>query len=281
MDIIPDVSNYQGAVDWSAVIRSGRVGGICKATEGLTYVDPTFVANWDRLGQLNAVRGAYHFARPDAAVPESQADKFLKVVSTTKPTDILVLDIEVGNGDLSNWALTFLNRVQAATGIKPWLYSYAPFIRAHLQKSDLAQFPLWLAAYQSTPPMTPQPWLSWQLWQHTDKASIPGIRGTCDESMGNIAPAIAPVGTKVKPMYDPPVGPFAAAWLDEQGRVISAITPKGEVYWGKWYGNVAGKPYWNNRTVALIGARPDAQSGYRITATDGAFYDLPDGLDKL
>lgn len=86
---------------------------------------------------------------------------------------------------------------------------------------------------------------------------------------------------KVTPMYSPPLGPFAAAWLDDHGRVISAVTPDGRVYWGKWWGNVAGKPYWGNRVAADIGARPDGQDGYRITATSGELYDLPDGYDQL
>lgn len=87
--------------------------------------------------------------------------------------------------------------------------------------------------------------------------------------------------TKVAPMFDPPLGPFAAAWFDENRRVISAITPEGAVYFGTWYGNVAGKPYWGPRRAALIGARPDGQPGYRITATSGEQYDLPDGYDRL
>jgi hypothetical protein len=85
----------------------------------------------------------------------------------------------------------------------------------------------------------------------------------------------------VKPMYDPPLGPIAAAWLDPDGKVISAISPDGKVFWGKWWGNVAGKDYWGSQVAAGIGARPDGQPGYRITATDGAVYDLPDGRDKV
>ena len=90
-----------------------------------------------------------------------------------------------------------------------------------------------------------------------------------------------PPAVKVAPMYQPPLGPFAAAWLDENGRVISAVTPSGEVFWGRWWGNVRGKSYWGNRVAALIGARPDGQPGYRITATSGEPYDLPDGYDQL
>lgn len=125
--------------------------------------------------------------------------------------------------------------------------------------------------------LPPTNWLTYSGWvghQH-----VPG-NSHWDPGMIDINYLLT-VGAGVKPMYEPAIGPFAAAWLDEQGKVISAITPKGEVYWGKWYGNVAGKPYWGTRIVATIGARPDGQPGYRITSTDGGFYDLPDGLDQL
>ena len=60
----PDVSHYQGVVDWN------QVGGCCsfassKATEGTTYTDPKFLVN--RQGMKAAglkVRGLYHFGRP-------------------------------------------------------------------------------------------------------------------------------------------------------------------------------------------------------------------------
>jgi lysozyme len=225
MMLIPDVSNYQGAVDWKAVVASGRAGGICKATEALSYVDPTFAANWLALNSLNAVRGAYHFARPGQTVPEVQADKFLSVATGPAPGDLLVLDLEVGTGDLSKWALTWLDRVLAKTGIRPWLYSYGPFIRAHLMDPRLATYPLWLAAYQAAPPACPPPWSSYQLWQRTNAASISGIRTPCDESVGTLtvpgpAPAPAPLpaatsqevtGVRIT------AGTIPVAALDDQG----------------------------------------------------------------
>jgi lysozyme len=282
--LIPDVSNFQGQVDWPAVLASGRVGGICKATEGLGYVDRTFSANWNTLGALGAIRGAYHFARPDND-PAGQAEKFLSVVKNWKADDLLVLDLEVGTGNLDRFALGWLTQVETRTGIKPWLYSYGPFIRAHLADRRLAGYPLWIAAYQPNPPPPAPPWTSWTLWQHTDKANIAGIHTLCDESTGTLpdrpTPAVQP---KVAPMYNPPLGPIAAVWQNPDGSVIAGISPDGDVYaWGcKWAGNVSGKPYWGNRKVASIGARPDGQPGYLVVPTSGEpGYNLPDGLDQL
>lgn len=88
----------------------------------------------------------------------------------------------------------------------------------------------------------------------------------------------------VSPMYDPPIGPIAAVWRDETGKVIAAVSPNGDVYaWGcRWMGNVNGKTYWGpNRRAAAIGPRPDGQEGYLITDTANEKYQLPDGIDKL
>lgn len=92
-----------------------------------------------------------------------------------------------------------------------------------------------------------------------------------------------PSAPEVLPMYDPPLGPIAGVWQDDQQRVMAAVTPGGDVYaWGcKWWGNVSGKPYWANRRAARIGARDDGQDGYMVTAVGGETYRLPDGLDDL
>jgi GH25 family lysozyme M1 (1,4-beta-N-acetylmuramidase) len=38
----PDVSRWQGSVDWNKVLAAGAGIGIAKATEGIDFVDPTF-----------------------------------------------------------------------------------------------------------------------------------------------------------------------------------------------------------------------------------------------
>ncbi len=40
---------------------SGRVFAFAKATDGVSYVDPTFAANWVAMKQAGLVRGAYHY----------------------------------------------------------------------------------------------------------------------------------------------------------------------------------------------------------------------------
>lgn len=261
--LIPDVSDYQGTINWPQVLASGRAGGICKATESTSYVAKTFAANWAALGRLGAVRGAYAFARPGRATPEAQADHFLATVGGWAPTDLLVLDLEDGTGNLDAFALAFLTRVEQRTGIVPWFYSYAPFIRAHIADRRLARFPLWLAAYTSKAPAAPPPWSAWQLWQHTDKAKIPGIGGACDESVGADAalppvpatspaqPATAPtVRTQTVPI---PVHDFEEAAVKQTMMVIGKLDDQGRG-WSDWNPGLGRDP--NVLGVTLLGPSP-------------------------
>lgn len=269
---LPDVSDYQGAVDWASVLASGCAGGICKATEGSGFTAKTFAGNWWALDRLGAVRGAYCFARPSSSAAGPQARKFLDVVGTPKPTDLLVLDIEDGTGNLSAWALQWLTIVQTATGITPWVYSYGPFIRAHLTDPALAAYPLWLAAYQSKPPACPPPWKSYALWQHTDKAQIPGIRGGCDESIGTLPTVgqLAPERTQVVPI---PVHDFEEASVKQTMIHITPLDGGGNGYadWDPGLGrdpNIIGlvllgpsppddhPPYWPDQANVQLSAQP-------------------------
>lgn len=124
-------------------------------------------------------------------------------------------------------------------------------------------------------------------WRQTDH-SDPGPNFPMAHYLNLVREAAAP--KEVKAMYDPPLGPIAAVWQEQgTGKVFAAISPAGDIYgWAPgpgnsraWYGNVDGKPYWGTRKAALIGARDDGREGIMVTATDGAVYRLPDGIDQL
>lgn len=283
---IPDVSDYQGDVDWNAVIRSGCSGGICKATEGTSFTAKTFARNWATLGALNVVRGAYHFARPGRSSPEAQADYFLRALGDSwKPGDLLVLDLEDGAWNLDVFALKFLDRVEQRTGLLPWFYSYAPFIKVHITDPRLSRYPLWLAAYTSRVPAAPAPWARWYLWQRTDKASIPGIKGACDESVGDpgainqaqpaaMAPAII---KEIRPMWEPPlqVVDFLPYWKGSGGYMLFADGGIGAVGDAPYRPGQQplGNPYWAGKRPARIERL--GEDGYRVWSTDGGHYEYP------
>ncbi len=181
-----DVSNWQGSsIDWSVVKSDGFAGAICKASEGIDYADPSLPHNWAGLAAQQMHRGAYCFSRPDQGhSAEQEVAYFLGAVQDAgnlSPNDVVVLDLEVGSGDLSAWAVSWLAAAEAAIGFAPWLYSYESFITDHLTGAALSAYPLWLADYQQVMPPVPPPFTGRGMaaWQYTDSLYIAGI-GRCD-----------------------------------------------------------------------------------------------------
>jgi GH25 family lysozyme M1 (1,4-beta-N-acetylmuramidase) len=175
-----DVSSNNGTVDWTAVAGAGMAFGFVKASEGVGYVNPNFRRDWAAIKAAGMVRGAYHFARPDLGnTPQAEAMWFWSVIPDFGPGDIVILDIEQGNGDLSGWVQAFMATLMARAAVRPVLYSYGPFIRDHNLYGD---WPLWLAAYQQDEPAVPGGFDSIAIWQCTDAATVPGVQGTVDQS---------------------------------------------------------------------------------------------------
>mmetsp|Transcript_33849 Transcript_33849/g.66589 ORF Transcript_33849/g.66589 Transcript_33849/m.66589 type:complete len:236 (+) Transcript_33849:34-741(+) len=204
----PDVSHYQGSVDWPKVAKSGVGFAIAKATEGLTYVDSQFAANWKGMSANGIkVKGAYHFGHP-AESASNQASHFVSVVGSLKAGEFLVLDIEAatlrsnmtegtvnatGAGGMSpasvaEWCKDFVDAVCAKSGLpvsRVWIYTGAWFWNPQAGGSGIVgNHPLWVSGYTSAPPM-PKGWSKWTMWQYTDKATISGVANPCDASRFN------------------------------------------------------------------------------------------------
>jgi lysozyme len=183
-----DVSHYQAAVDWSAVVSGGDVFAFAKASEGATVKDLYFVDNWSGIKAAGLLRGAYHFFHP-AIDAQAQADFFLQRLSQANggspqlaPGDLpAALDLEVTDGvnpaaiiaGASEWLAT----VQAATGRVPLLYTYVNFWQNTMgNPQDLIAYPLWIAHLNVNAPTVPGGWPNWLFWQF-DKQPVAGVPG--------------------------------------------------------------------------------------------------------
>ncbi len=183
----PDVSSFQGVPRWR-IVKQSHDFAICKATEGLTYVDPDFDYNWKQLKHNGLVRGAYHFARPQPGrSATAEAEHFLSTVARAggfRPGDLRpVLDIEwsqgLGFAELQPWVSAFVHHVKAQVGVMPIIYT-GSWWRDHGLVHNYG-CPLWLAAYVRFPFLyVPHPWRRWSIWQYTDHAAVGGIVGACD-----------------------------------------------------------------------------------------------------
>lgn len=191
LNVVIDLSHFNNVTDFNAVKAEGIVGVIHKATEGLSYTDPTYLSRRSEALAAGLWWGAYHFATGDDAT--AQAEHFLSVVNPGS-SDLLVLDFEQNTSGPSMslaGAEQFVTQVQAATGRWPGLYSgsYIHQLLGDGQNSTLANCWYWLSEYGPTPHV-PANWPTWTLWQYTDGTvgpephSVSGV-GNCDRDQFN------------------------------------------------------------------------------------------------
>jgi GH25 family lysozyme M1 (1,4-beta-N-acetylmuramidase) len=138
----PDVSHYQGNINWAlvkkvsayVVARFGRVidfaflflqagasFAFAKATEGLDFVDSSFIANRHGMRNENfSPRGYYHFGHPGESA-SVQAAHFCKTVGALGAEEVAVLDIEVSDSvhpaQVAQWSKDFVDEVMHTLGL--------------------------------------------------------------------------------------------------------------------------------------------------------------------
>ena len=190
-NVIVDLSHHNGVVDLKAAKADGLVAVIHKATQGSSYVDPTYSGNRAKASQEGLYWGAYHFGVGQDGV--AQAQFFLENVQPGS-SDLLVLDFE-GNPQGPSMTLeearAFVTHVHENTGKWPGLYSghYIKELLGTNADPVLANCWLWLAQFGPTPVVPPN-WRTWTLWQYTDGALGPGPYtvngiGRCDRDTFN------------------------------------------------------------------------------------------------
>jgi GH25 family lysozyme M1 (1,4-beta-N-acetylmuramidase) len=188
-----DVSHWQGTIDWAQVAASGQRFAIAKATEGRTYVDPTYATNKAGAAANGIVFGAYHFARPDATPGDAilEADHFVDTAQL-QPGDLIpVLDLERTGGlsqaEVTAWILAWLGRVTERLGVRPMVYTspngWAQRTGDTTAVVDAGYTILWVAHWGvETPRLPANDWggYGWTFWQYTDCGAVPGIQGCVD-----------------------------------------------------------------------------------------------------
>lgn len=196
-----DVSYWDAGIDWPKVRATGQRFVVAKATEGVTYKDPTFDDNWFGSKSAGLLRGAYHFFRCNVDA-KKQADYFINYVRSVKDDGELppVLDLETSDGMTKDKIVPavkiWLDRVEAAFGKKPIIYSGQYFLQDYLVVAGggppvwAKDYPLWLAQYpnqyqEGMKPFLPRGWFKWTIWQYSDKGVLNGINAKVDMNIFN------------------------------------------------------------------------------------------------
>jgi lysozyme len=175
-----DVSNHQGSIDWSAVAADDITSAYIKATEGETFVDERFAANWAGAGSAGIRRGAYHFfslCSPGA----SQAATFLKVVPRDPQALPPALDLEWGAcrnrpdmATVQRDITAFVETVERETGRRVVVYALPSFTAEYPVPEQFVR-DRWERRLFLRPERS-----DWSIWQVSAWARVRGIEGPVD-----------------------------------------------------------------------------------------------------
>lgn len=225
-----DVSGHQTSINWRTVADAGYSFAIVKATGGGTYTNPRYRDQISGARSVGMVVGHYAYAheltfeahQPQGRYsPEQEADHFVATIDW-QPGDLVALDIEDpdAHGNLSDWALRWLRRVEARLGVRPLVYTYPSYVTERgLGTAELARYPLWQATYytpyrDAPPPRPLGQWPAWTIWQWSGGTPVTGIAFPTDENIfpGDRDDLLALGGAATQTTESPFIRAFRALW---------------------------------------------------------------------
>ncbi|KAH7905947.1 glycoside hydrolase family 25 protein [Hygrophoropsis aurantiaca] len=191
-----DVSSYQGSsINWKTVKSNGATFAYIKATEGTTYINPDFSAQYTGATNAGFIRGSYHFAQPSSSAGSTQATYFIKHGGGWSADGITLpgaVDLEAGCYGLSasamvSWIKSFSSEYHSSEGRYPVIYVTTSWWKSCTGNSGSfgSDNPLWLASWASSYGALPAGWSYPTFWQYADSGSLgPGDQ---DEFNGDSA----------------------------------------------------------------------------------------------
>ncbi|WP_340561451.1 lysozyme [Streptomyces sp. GSL17-111] len=195
-----DVSHWQGSINWSSVKASGIDFAYIKATEGTSFKDSRFGANYTGAYYAGLIRGAYHFARPNYSNGATQANFFASnggAWSRDNQTLPGVLDIEhnpsgsmcygLSTTQMRTWINDFYTTYKARTGRDMVIYTTASWWNTCTGRwtGMYNKAPLWIAHWGVSSPTIPSGFPTWTIWQYTATGRVGGVAGDVDRNKFN------------------------------------------------------------------------------------------------
>jgi lysozyme len=184
-----DISKWQGDVNWNKVANDGVEFAFVRVSHGVNTIDQWFDSNWSEARAAGLHVGVYQYFEPGQD-PIAQAEILLDRMGTLQPGDLPpVIDVE-SHGGLSATTVAakvkqWVDHVEAATGVKPIIYTGKYFWQDYVKTANFSGYPLWIAHYTNGCPNLPTQWSDWTAHQYTDKGSISGVSGPTDTNRFN------------------------------------------------------------------------------------------------
>ncbi len=182
-----DISKWNGKVDWKAVAASGVRFVMIRAAfggkNGGCTEDPTFKRNIAGATEAGLRAGAYLYSYAmgvNAAVSEANALVKLLEPHRKRITFPVAYDCEetaqtaLGKTVLTAMANAFCEQVKTA-GYLAMVYANPNWLNNYYNAGELTS-PVWLAQWTKTPTWKG----TYDIWQHSDSGTVPGIAGNVD-----------------------------------------------------------------------------------------------------
>ena len=172
-----DVSEYQGEIDWSVLADQDIDFAFIKATEGSSYTDERFAANWENAPKTDLRIGAYHFFSLESS-GKTQAEHFCDTVQSVPNMLPPVVDVEPYGeykdisekdiAELTDW----LTATEENYGVKPIIYTTTKWYNK-LIKDSFPDHNIWIRSVYSKPDKD----VKWTFWQYSDRMRLDGYDG--------------------------------------------------------------------------------------------------------
>ena len=156
-----NVIDVSAPINWSAAASGGVRAVIIKATEGSTYVSPTYLSSRNAARSAGLAVASYHFLRTTS--PADKQAFWYSFQADPALNERMILDAEPYQGQtpaLSD-VMLFINTLREARSTNPiTLYGPESYL-ASIGADKIPDVDLWVANW------TRQPTLPYALWQYT------------------------------------------------------------------------------------------------------------------
>ena len=171
-----DISEHNGAVDFSALTQAGVKFAILRLGYGSDYTsqdDAQFAQNVRKAEAAGMPWGAYLYSyAKDASMAQSEARHALRLLQGRKPLYGVWYDVEdsqIAGADLVATCQTFCAAMEA-TGLYAGIYASLSWLTTKLNSPQLDPYDKWVAQWNSACTY-PKPY---GIWQYTDRLAIGG-----------------------------------------------------------------------------------------------------------
>ena len=178
-----DISAFQGDVDMKKLEEQGISFVYMKATEGSTYQDEKFSANWANAKEVSMPSGAYHFFSYDST-GAAQAENYMRTVGDDiagRLIPAVVVDYygdkeknPPAKEDVVRELTAYLDAIEKQYGVKPIIYTRSDIFEKYL-KGSFDNYPYWISSLY-----TPLDWNyhgDWHIWHYLNKGELKGYSG--------------------------------------------------------------------------------------------------------